>query len=144
MQSTPPAGRRPTPESGLRVLVVEDDESLAAGLRNTLLSQGLQVNVVGSAEAALAAIEEGRVDLMLLDIGLPGMDGFELLRRVRATGMQLPVLVLTARDAVDDRVQGLDLGADDYLTKPFALAELTARVRALGRRFQAISGQRVV
>lgn len=144
MHSTTGAGRKPLPESGLRVLVVEDDMSLATGLKNALQPQGLQVSVVGSAEAALESIEGGRVDLLVLDIGLPGMDGFELLRRLRSTGMQLPVLVLTARDAVDDRVQGLDLGADDYLTKPFALAELTARVRALVRRFQAISGQRVV
>lgn len=144
MEMIPGVGRKPQLDAGLRLLVVEDDGSLAAGLTNALQSQGLQVSAVDSAESALERIETGRVDLMLLDIGLPGMDGFQLLHKVRSSGLQIPVLVLTARDTVEDRVQGLDLGADDYLTKPFALAELTARVRALARRFQAISGQRVV
>ena len=121
----------------LRLLLVEDDGSLAAGLVRALGLEGYSVEHVESGEQALARLAEARFDLVVLDIGLPGIDGFEVLRRLRLAGHAMPTLVLTARDAVGDRVRGLDLGADDYMTKPFALPELAARVRALIRRGQA-------
>jgi len=140
------AGIPPAPQSPalLRLLLVEDDASLAAGLSRALNNQGYEVAATGSGEDALGRIASERFDLMVLDIGLPGIDGFEVLKRMRAAGHAQPVLILTARDAVDDRVRGLDLGADDYMPKPFALPELAARVRALGRRGRGQSGPRIV
>ena len=126
----------------LRLLLVEDDGSLAAGLVRALGLEGYSVEHVESGEPALARLGEAHFDLVVLDIGLPGIDGFEVLRRLRLAGHAMPTLVLTARDAVGDRVRGLDLGADDYMTKPFALPELAARVRALIRRGQAGEGPR--
>ena len=126
------------------LLIVEDDGSLAAGLARALGLEGYAVEHLETGEAALARIAEATFDLVVLDIGLPGIDGFEVLRRLRLAGHAMPVLVLTARDAVGDRVHGLDLGADDYMTKPFALPELAARVRALIRRGQADAGPRTV
>ena len=133
-------------ESGVKpkLMVVEDDAMLAKGLESALAKEGYAVHWVASGEAALSALAADRFDCMVLDIGLPGIDGFEVLRRLRVDGQSLPVLVLTARDAVDDRVHGLDLGADDYLVKPFALPELAARVRALGRRGRAPSGPKIL
>ena len=132
----------------MRLLIVEDDAPLASGLSRILQSEGHAVDVTSRGEAAVAAAAQERFDLVILDIGLPQMDGFEVLRRLRAAqstnGGPVPVLVLTARDAVDDRVRGLDLGADDYMVKPFAMPELTARVRALLRRSQTHAGPRVV
>jgi len=122
----------------MRVLIVEDDSMLADGLTATLRHEGYVVDSVSSAEQAEAAIKVSDVDLIILDIGLPGMDGFTWLRRLRSRGDEQAVLVLTARDAVSDRVHGLKLGADDYLPKPFAPEELTARVSALARRGRAI------
>lgn len=136
-----PADRART-DSALRLLVVEDDASLAAGIAGAMGMEGHVVQCVGTGEAALALIPSGSFGMVVLDVGLPGIDGFEVLRRLRASGHTLPVLVLTARDAVGDRVHGLDLGADDYMSKPFALPELAARVRALVRRGQAGSGPR--
>src|SRR4029078_11359383 len=95
-------------------------------------------------DAGVVAPRQERFDLVILDVGLPGIDGFEVLRRLRAAGDRMPVLVLTARDALDDRVRGLDLGADDYMAKPFAMPELAARVRALVRRSQAQTGPKIV
>lgn len=118
----------------MRVLIVEDDRLLANGLTETLRRLGYVVDAVSSAEAADAALKVTEVDLIVLDIGLPGMDGFSWLRRLRSRGGQQAVLVLTARDAVTDRVHGLTVGADDYLAKPFATEELVARVSALARR----------
>ena len=125
-----------------RLMIVEDDGSLAAGLARALGLEGHAVEHLESGELALARINEAAFDIIVLDIGLPGIDGFEVLRRLRLGGHSMPVLVLTARDAVGDRVHGLDLGADDYMTKPFALPELAARVRALIRRGQADAGPR--
>ena len=127
----------------MRILIVEDDSTLSSGLARVLEGEGYAVDVVARGEDALAAAQQERFDLLILDIGLPGIDGFETLRRLRATGARVPVLILTARDAVDDRVRGLDLGGDDYMPKPFAAPELTARVRALIRRSQARGGPRV-
>ena len=129
----------------MRLLIVEDDAPLASGLQRILEAEGHAVDVTPRGEAAVLAASQEKFDLVILDIGLPQMDGFEVLRRLRAGagGGPMPVLVLTARDAVDDRVRGLDLGADDYMVKPFAMPELTARVRALLRRSQAHGGPRI-
>ena len=107
---------------------------MAAAIRRGLRYEGLVVDVVGDGEQALRTVGATDYDAIVLDVMLPGLDGFETCRRLRAAGNWLPVLMLTARDAVEDRVRGLDGGADDYLTKPFSLAELTARLRALVRR----------
>ena len=131
----------------MRLLIVEDDAPLASGLSRILEAEGHAVDVTARGEAAVLAAGRERFDLVILDIGLPQMDGFEVLRRLRGGPVdadRVPVLVLTARDAVEDRVRGLDLGADDYMVKPFAMPELTARVRALLRRSQAHSGPRIV
>ena len=116
------------------MLVVEDDVRMAAAIRRGLRFEGLVVDVAADGEQALRTLAAVGYDAVVLDVMLPGLDGFETCRRLRARGDWLPVLMLTARDAVEDRVRGLDGGADDYLTKPFSLAELTARLRALVRR----------
>jgi two-component system OmpR family response regulator len=116
------------------VLVVEDDLRMAAAIRRGLRFEGLVVDVAGGGEEALLKVDATDYDALVLDVMLPGVDGFETCRRLRAAGLWLPVLMLTARDSVEDRVRGLDGGADDYLTKPFSLAELVARLRALVRR----------
>jgi len=125
----------------MRVLIVEDDRLLANGLTETLRRSGYVADAVGSAEAADAALKVTDVDLIVLDIGLPGLDGFSWLRKLRGRGGQQSVLVLTARDALADRVLGLNVGADDYLAKPFATEELVARVSALARRGRAIKSR---
>jgi DNA-binding response OmpR family regulator len=121
----------------MRLLLVEDDLMVASGIKLGLSDAGYTVDWVGSAERAEQALDKDSFDAAILDIGLPGVDGLELTRRVRARGLAMPVLILTARDALHDRVQGLDLGADDYMVKPFELPELLARLRALLRRSQA-------
>jgi len=118
----------------LQLLLVEDDPVLADGLSRALQTQDMTVNLVRDGLAADSALQAGGIDVAVLDIGLPGIDGFEVVRRLRARGGATPVLLLTARDAVEDRVRGLETGADDYLVKPFATAELVARIRALARR----------
>lgn len=123
----------------MRLLIVEDDPLLADGLTQTLRRQGYLPDCVSTAEQAEAAVSQESFRLVILDVGLPGMDGFELLRRWRAAGQSVPVLVLTARDALSDRVFGLNLGADDYLTKPFATEELLARVAAIVRRSRSLA-----
>ena len=120
------------------MLIVEDDPLLANGLTETLRRAGYVADAVASAESADSALKVTEIDLVILDIGLPGMDGFSWLKRLRARGGEQAVLVLTARDAVADRVTGLTLGADDYLAKPFATEELVARVSALARRGRAL------
>ena len=123
----------------MRILVAEDDASLADGLRHSLRQAGHAVDLVATGAEADSAVASNQFDLLILDLGLPKMSGLEVLRRLRARQSRLPVLILTAKDGVDDRVRGLDLGADDYLVKPFVLAELEARVRALSRRGQSES-----
>jgi two-component system OmpR family response regulator len=118
----------------MRVLIVEDEAKLAAILDKGIRDQGDVADHVGSGEDALWLATSSHYDVIVLDVMLPGIDGFETCRRLRAADVQTPVLMLTARDALGDRVAGLDGGADDYLTKPFAFAELTARMRALVRR----------
>ena len=118
----------------MHVLLVEDDAVLADGLTRVLQGHGMLVEVLGNGTLADSTLQRQEFAVAVLDIGLPGIDGFEVVRRLRARGSALPVLLLTARDAVEDRVRGLELGADDYLVKPFATAELVARIRALARR----------
>ncbi|HEV7976120.1 response regulator transcription factor [Amycolatopsis sp.] len=116
------------------VLLAEDDPAIADPLSRALQREGYEVRVVGDGPAALEATNEQRIDLLVLDLGLPGMDGLEVCRRLRASGTEVPVLMLTARTDEVDFVVGLDAGADDYVAKPFRLAELLARIRALLRR----------
>jgi DNA-binding response OmpR family regulator len=118
----------------MRLLIVEDDAALARGLTKAFRDQGLAVDHVSSGRDALEIVELEPYSAIVLDLGLPDMDGLNVLRAVRQLHLTIPVLILTARDATSDRVAGLDRGADDYLSKPFELAELEARVRALIRR----------
>jgi two-component system OmpR family response regulator len=118
----------------MRVLLVEDDVRMAAALRRALRGEGIVTDVAAGGEEALRLARSREPDAVVLDVMLPDIDGFETCRRLRAEGVWSPIIMLTARDAVEDRVRGLDQGADDYLTKPFSLAELLARLRALVRR----------
>ncbi len=120
----------------VRILVVDDDQAVRDSLRRSLAFNGYEVELAGDGLAALEKIASDRPDALVLDVMMPRLDGLEACRRLRSTGDDLPILVLTARDAVSDRVAGLDAGADDYLPKPFALEELLARLRALLRRTQ--------
>jgi two-component system OmpR family response regulator len=128
----------------MRLLVVEDDPLLADGLTRALIRAGHSVGHASSGQQADTLLTAHTYDLVVLDIGLPDIDGFEVLRRLRQRRVATKVLVLTARDAVEDRVHGLDLGADDYLTKPFSLTEFEARVRALLRRGAGAPARRTV
>jgi two-component system, OmpR family, response regulator len=121
----------------MRILVAEDDPSLAEALMRSLRQAGYAVDCAKNGEEADAALEVNEFDVLILDIGLPKKSGLEVLRRLRARNSKVPVLILTARGGLNDRVAGLDAGADDYLAKPFELAELAARVRALTRRGMA-------
>lgn len=127
----------------MRILLAEDDTVLANGLSRALRDVGYAVEVVGDGQAADEILSEQECDMVILDLGLPKMLGVEVLRRARARGNQTPILILTAGDSVEQRVQGLDLGADDFMAKPFSLSELQARVRALTRR-QAGFGQNLL
>jgi two-component system, OmpR family, response regulator len=118
----------------MRVLVVEDEIKMAGLLRRGLGEEGLAVDIAGSGEDALVRARATEYDAIVLDVMLPGISGFETCRQLREGGTWAPVLMLTARDSVEDRIAGLDGGADDYLTKPFSLGELSARLRALFRR----------
>jgi two-component system, OmpR family, response regulator len=118
----------------MHVLVVEDDVRMAAALRRGLQSEAIVTDVAMDGEEAVRRVRAGSFDVVVLDVMLPGLDGFETCRRLRNNGVWAPIIMLTARDAVQERVRGLDAGADDYLTKPFSLAELLARLRALARR----------
>jgi two-component system OmpR family response regulator len=127
----------------MRVLIVEDDKALADGLQRSLKQSGYAVDHAPDGELAVRACAEEHYDLVLLDITLPGMDGFEVLRTLRKRQQSASVLLLTAHDLEADRVKGLDLGADDYVTKPFSLPELEARIRALTRRNVAMRSPRI-
>jgi two-component system response regulator MprA len=117
-----------------RVLVVDDDPPLRRMLARTLAAEGYEVSVAGDGGAALVSVERTVPDVIVLDVAMPGLDGLTVARRLRGKGLPTPILMLTARDAVPDRVAGLEAGADDYLVKPFAVQELIARLRALTRR----------
>ncbi|MBK1851866.1 response regulator transcription factor [Marinobacter sp. 1-4A] len=118
----------------MKILLVEDDNLLGDGIAAGIAQSGLVVDWVLDGQQADTALATGTYDAVVLDLGLPGLSGMEVLKRARASGKDLPILILTARDAVEDRVAGLDAGADDYLVKPFDLSELQARLRALLRR----------
>jgi DNA-binding response OmpR family regulator len=118
----------------MSILLVEDDEALAAGLLEALRKEGMAINHVNTGKDALHVIATEPPDIVILDLGLPDIDGLSVLSKLRAQQADLPVLLLTARDSLSDKVAGLDSGADDYLAKPFDMAELLARLRALGRR----------
>jgi two-component system response regulator MprA len=118
----------------MRILVVDDDRAVRESLRRSLQFNGYQVDLATDGQQAIESVNTSRPDAMVLDVMMPRVDGLEVCRRLRGTGDDLPILVLTARDTVSDRVAGLDAGADDYLPKPFALEELLARLRALLRR----------
>jgi len=119
----------------MRILIVEDEARLARHISSALIEAGHDPEIVQDGETAIGQIQETPFDLILLDVMLPGMDGFDVLRRLHKTGSRARVLMLTARGEVNDRITGLQMGADDYLSKPFAMQELVARVRALGRRY---------
>ncbi len=123
----------------MKILVVEDDRTVGQYVLRGLVEQGFQAELVGDGNEALSAASQANYDLIILDLRLPGMTGFEVLRTLRDRGNTSPVLVLTAQDAVDFKVQALRAGADDYVTKPFAFEELLARVEALGRRPKQIA-----
>lgn len=123
--------------SALRILIVEDETKLAGAVKQGLVEDGFSVELAGTAEQAEPIIGRGALDLIVLDLGLPGKGGLDLLREMRAAGNNTPVLILTARGTLDERVAGLDSGGDDYLVKPFAFAELVARIKALARRPRA-------
>ncbi len=123
----------------MRILVVEDDNLLGDGITRALTREGDAADWLTNAEDAWHSLQVEHFDCLILDLGLPGMDGLSLLRQLRKAGSTLPVLILTARDAIEDRIAGLDAGADDYLLKPFDLAELRARLRAVTRRYKGYS-----
>ena len=127
----------------MRILLAEDDTILADGLAHSLRALGYAVDGMATGAEADRALTDEDYDLVILDIELPRLDGFEVLKRLRKRKSTVPVLILTARDAVHDRIEGLDLGADDYLTKPFETGELIARVRALIRRAQGIAANEI-
>ncbi len=139
-KSEPKKGRRPGQEpaggarTSERILVVDDEPSIVDAIATTLRYEGFSVSEASSGRSALQAIQEDPPDLVVLDIMLPDLDGFEVTRRLRSDHIRTPVLFLTARDAVEDKVTGLTIGGDDYLTKPFSLVEVVARVRAILRR----------
>jgi two-component system, OmpR family, response regulator MprA len=118
----------------VRILVVDDDRAAREALRRALTLASYEVHLAQDGEAALEQVVQAVPDAVVLDVGLPGIDGLEVCRRLRRTGSRVPILILTARDAVEDRIDGLDVGADDYMVKPFDVGELQARLRALLRR----------
>jgi two-component system, OmpR family, response regulator MprA len=118
----------------VRIQVVEDDRAVRDALRRTLTLAGYEVRIAEDGETAVEQLVQAEPDAVVLDVGLPGIDGLEVCRRIRRMGSRVPILILTARDAVSDRIDGLDVGADDYMVKPFDVGELKARLRALLRR----------
>lgn len=123
----------------MRILLVEDDPQIGSAIASALDDAGMAADWVSDGSSALASIEAGAFELMLLDIGLPEKDGLSVLKLIRQKRNSIPIIMITARDAVEDRIAGLDLGADDYLVKPFSIEELMARIRALARRHSGSS-----
>ncbi len=128
---------RSEPEQHVRVLVVDDEPNITELVALGLRYEGFEVSTAGDGRSALRAVDEFRPGLLILDVRLPDIDGFEVCRRMRADGIRVPVVFLTARDSTEDKIAGLTIGGDDYLTKPFSLDELVARVRAIVRRTRA-------
>jgi two-component system, OmpR family, response regulator QseB len=122
----------------VQVLLIEDDESLAQGVKTSLMREGFAVNHLTHGKLAVSSVENELPDIVILDLGLPDIDGNEALKLIRKVNVELPVLILTARTSVEDKVAGLDAGADDYLAKPFEMAELLARLRVFERRLSTI------
>jgi DNA-binding response OmpR family regulator len=120
--------------TAMRILLVEDDLPLARALHQSLRTEGFIANHVADAKSALLTIDTNECDMLILDLGLPDMDGLTLLKQIRKKNVALPVLILTARDSIEDKIKGLDQGADDYLSKPFDVNELIARLRVIERR----------
>ncbi len=127
----------------MRIAIIEDNTALANGIAHEMRDDGHAVNVIGDGEQALDFLLQDSADLVILDVNLPSKDGFEILRSLRKSGDQVPIILLTARDALKDRVAGLNAGADDYLIKPFEMEELQARIRALMRRKPLADGNLV-
>lgn len=128
----------------MQILLVEDDYPLAKGLQQALLAEGFVVNSVGTGEAAIHIIKTETPDIVILDIGLPDIDGIKVLKTIRPSYPTLPVLLLTARDSIEDKVKGLDSGADDYLVKPFEMPELIARLRVFERRLSTTHSDKII
>ena len=128
----------------MRILLIEDDPMIGEGLSRALKAEAMTVDWVSDGREAEAALRDGAHSVVLLDLGLPGTDGLDLLKAARRDGLKTPILVITARDGLGDRVSGLDLGADDYLVKPFEIQELLARMRAILRRGQGRAVSRIV
>jgi len=128
----------------MQILLVEDDLSLAKGLQQALNKEGLIVNHISKGKDAIYVVKNSPPDIMILDLGLPDIDGLEVLKTLRKENITLPILVLTARSSVDDKVSGLDLGADDYLSKPFEMTELLARIRVLERRISTTGNSNTI
>jgi DNA-binding response OmpR family regulator len=128
----------------MQILLVEDDRSLAAGLCKALRSEGFVTNHVAEGKAALHVVDVEPPDIVVLDLGLPDMDGLDVLKSIRRRGSTIPVLILTARSSIDARVSGLDLGADDYLPKPFETPELIARLRVIERRLSSTQDSKIL
>lgn len=128
----------------MQILLVEDDQSLAGGLCKALRSEGFVTNHVAEGKAALHVVDVEAPDIVILDLGLPDMDGLDVLKSVRRRGSAIPVLILTARSSIDARVSGLDLGADDYLPKPFEIPELIARLRVIERRLSSTQDSKIL
>lgn len=129
--------------TAMHILLVEDDTELGEAIKHALEHQSYAVTWLKDGRQAMAALADGAMDLVLLDLGLPGKDGLDVLAEARRDGVKTPILVMTARDALETRIRGLDLGADDYLVKPFHLGELAARIRSLTRRAQGLADNRV-
>jgi len=127
----------------MQILLVEDDQSLASGLCKALRSEGFVINHVAHGKAALHAVNVEPPDIVVLDLGLPDVDGLNVLKSMRSSGSLIPVLILTARTSIDARVSGLDSGADDYLPKPFETAELIARLRVIERRLSSVQDSKI-
>ena len=118
----------------MQILLVEDDAALVDALKKALVTEGFAVNCLSKGKQAIASVKTELPDMVILDLGLPDIDGLEVMRSMRATSVDLPILILTARSSLDDKIAGLDMGADDYLVKPFDVDELLARIRVIERR----------
>ncbi|WP_409522544.1 response regulator [Nitrincola sp. MINF-07-Sa-05] len=127
----------------MKILIIEDNAILAHGLRTVIEEAGYRADVLRDGEQAASYLKSGQYDLLMLDLGLPGVDGIEVLRNLRKRNNQIPVIIISARDRLDQRIMGLDEGADDYLCKPFSLEEVVARVRAVIRRSRSFSDNRL-
>lgn len=127
----------------MKILIIEDERKISSFLKKGLKSEGFTTETASDGEEGLFMAQEGNFDLIILDITLPKLDGISVCQKIRQKGMTVPIVMLTAKDEIDDRVRGLDAGADDYLTKPFSFAELLARIRALKRRQTGIVGDKL-